>query len=81
MLSAAASIFCYIFTQVREGTGVMEDVRYGTLMGVLVVLPTFVDAHVIYPITSDVAVIRFISAVFTSVIAGEIFSVIYKPSQ
>jgi len=74
-------IFCYVFTQGREGTGVMEGVRYGILMGVFLALPTSVDAYVIYPITSDVAVVWFISAVVSLAIAGAVFSVIYKPSD
>ena len=82
-LSAAVFlfIFCYVFTQGREGTGVMEGVRYGILMGVFLALPTSVDAYVIYPITSDVAVVWFISAVVSLAIAGAVFSVIYKPSD
>ena len=82
-LSAAVFlfIFCYVFTQGREGTGVMEGVRYGILMGVFLALPTSVDAYVIYPITADVAVVWFISAVVSLAIAGAVFSVIYKPSD
>ena len=82
MLSAAVVlfIFCYIFTQGREGTGVMEGVRYGTLIGVLLALPTSVDSFVIYPITEQLAVIWFVSTVVTTMIAGALFSAIYKPS-
>ena len=73
-------VFCYIFTQGREGTGVMEGVRYGALIGVLVALPTSVDAFVIYPITEQLSVIWFVSTVVTMMIAGALFSAIYKPS-
>ncbi len=82
MLSGAILlfIFCYIFTQGREGTGVMEGVRYGALIGVLLALPTSVDAFVIYPITEQLAVIWFVSTVVTMMIAGALFAAIYKPS-
>jgi len=82
LLSAAVLlfIFCYIFTQGREGTGVMEGVRYGALIGVLLALPTSVDAFVIYPITEQLAVIWFVSTVVTMMIAGALFAAIYKPS-
>ena len=82
MLSGAILlfIFCYIFTQGREGTGVMEGVRYGALIGVLLALPTSVDAFVIYPITEQLAVIWFVSTVVSMMIAGAVFSAIYKPS-
>jgi hypothetical protein len=82
MISAAVVmfVFCYVFTQGREGTGVMEGVRYGTLMGVFLGLPTSIDAYVIYPITQELAAVWFISAVVSMMIAGAVFSVIYKPS-
>lgn len=74
-------VFCYAFTQGREGTGVMEGVRYGTLMGVFIGLPTSVDVYVIYPITQELAAIWFISTVVSFVIGGAVFSMIYKPSS
>jgi len=82
MVSAAVLmfIFCYVFTQGREGTGAMEGVRYGTLMGVFLALPTSIDAYVVYPITQELAAVWFITAVVSMMIAGAVFSVIYKPS-
>ena len=82
MISAAVVVFvfCYVFTQGREGTGVMEGVRYGTLMGLFLGLPTSIDAYVIYPITQELAAVWFITAVVSMMIAGAVFSVIYKPS-
>ena len=81
MISAAlvVFVFCYVFTQGREGTGAMEGVRYGALMGVFLGLPTSVDAYVIYPITQELAAVWFISAVVSFMIGGAVFSVIYKP--
>jgi len=81
MISAAlvVFVFCYVFTQGREGTGVMEGVRYGTLMGLFLALPTSIDAYVIYPITQELAAVWFISAVVSFMIGGAVFSVIYKP--
>jgi phosphate/sulfate permease len=58
----------------------MEGVRYGALIGVLLALPTSVDAFVIYPITEQLAVIWFFSTVVSMMIAGALFSAIYKPS-
>jgi len=73
-------VFCYVFAQGREGTGVTEGVRYGTIMGVFLALPTSIDAYVIYPITQELAAVWFISTVVSLMIGGAIFSVIYKPS-
>ena len=80
-LSAAVVlfVFCYIFTVGREGTGPMEGVRYGALIGVLLGLPTSVDAYVIYPITSELSVIWFVTTVISFMIGGVVFSLIYKP--
>ena len=82
MISAAVVlfVFCYVFTQGREGTGAMEGVRYGALMGVFLGLPTSVDAYVIYPITQDLSAIWFITTVVSFMIGGAVFSMIYKPS-
>ncbi len=82
MLSGTVGIFlfCYIFTQGYEGKGVIEGVRYGALMGVFLGLPTSVDAYVIYPITSELAVIWFVTTVVVLMIAGAIFAAIYKPA-
>ncbi len=73
-------LFCYIFTKGCEGRGVMEGVRYGTLMGLFLAFPTSVDAYVIYPLTSELAVIWFVTTVVGMIIAGALFAAIYKPS-
>ena len=81
MISAAlvVFVFCYVFTQGREGTGVMEGVRYGTLMGLFLALPTSIDAYVIYPITQELAAVWFISAVVSLRRGGAVVAVIDKP--
>ncbi len=73
-------LFCYIFTKGYESKGVAEGVRYGTLMGLLLALPTAVDAYVIYPLTIELAAIWFVTTVVSFVIAGAVFAAIYKPS-
>ena len=73
-------LFCYIFTKGREGGGVIEGVRYGALIGVLLGLPTSVDAYVIYPLTQYVAMVWFVSTVVSFMIGGAVFAAIYKPS-
>ncbi len=73
-------LFCHIFTLGHEGKGVMEGVRYGTLIGVFVSIPMSVDHYVIYPLTGELAVIWFVSGVVGFVISGAVFAAIYKPS-
>ncbi len=72
-------LFCYIFTKGYEGKGVMEGVRYGALMGLLLALPN-VDQHVIYPLPASVAAIWFVTVVASFTIAGAVFAASYKPS-
>jgi len=74
-------LFCYIFTKGREGGGITEGVRYGALMGVLLGLPTSVDAYVLYPLTQYVAAIWLITTIVSFMIAGAVFAAIYKPSN
>jgi hypothetical protein len=74
-------LFCHIFTLGYEGKGVMEGVRYGALIGVLVSIPLSVDSYVIYPLTGELAVIWFVTGVVGFVIAGAVFAAIYKPTS
>lgn len=78
--TAVLFLFCYIFTKGCESKGVAEGVRYGILMGLLLALPTSVDAYVIYPLTTELAAIWFVTTVVSFVIAGAVFAAIYKPS-
>ena len=82
MLGGAVGLllFCYIFTLGHEGKGVMEGVRYGTLIGLLISIPSSIDHYVIYPITGELAVIWFVAGVVGFIIAGAVFAAIYKPS-
>ncbi|MFQ5548450.1 MAG: hypothetical protein ACE5FV_09170 [Woeseia sp.] len=78
--AVALLLFCYIFTLGYEGKGIMEGVRYGTLMGLFLSIPSSIDQYVIYPLTSDLAVIWFVTGVVGLIIAGAVFAAIYKPS-
>jgi len=81
MVSGAVMIFmfCYIFTKGYEGKGIMEGVRFGALVGLMMAGPLAIDPHVIYPVPADVASIWLISGVGSLVVAGAIFAAIYKP--
>jgi len=81
MLSGAIMlfIFCYIFTRGYEGKGIMEGVRFGLLIGVMMAGPMSIDQHVIYPLPSGVATIWLLSGVASLMVAGAVFAAIYKP--
>jgi hypothetical protein len=74
-------LFCYIFTKGYEGKGVGEGLRYGLLMGLFMSIPMAIDQYVVYPITSNLALIWFVGGVVSFMIAGAIFAAIYKPSE
>ena len=73
-------LFCHIFTLGHEGKGMMEGVRYGTLMGLFLGIPMSVNQYVAYPLTSELAVIWFVTGVISLIIAGAVFAAIYKAS-
>jgi hypothetical protein len=81
MVSGAVMMFmfCYIFTRGYEGKGIMEGVRFGFLIGLLMAGPMAIDPHVIYPVPADVATIWLISSIASLIIAGAVFAAIYKP--
>ncbi len=72
-------MFCYIFTKGYEGKGIMEGVRFGALVGLMMAGPMAIDPHVIYPVPAEVASIWLISGIATLMIAGAVFAAIYKP--
>ncbi len=83
MVSGAVMMFmfCYIFTRGYEGKGIMEGVRFGFLIGLLMAGPMAIDPHVIYPVPAEVATIWLISSVMSLIIAGAVFASIYKPDS
>lgn len=83
MVSGAVMMFmfCYIFTRGYEGKGIMEGVRFGFLIGLLMAGPMAIDPHVIYPVPANVATIWLISSVMSFIVAGAVFASIYKPDS
>ena len=74
-------LFCYIFTKGYEGKGVGEGLRFGLLMGLFMSIPMAMDQFAVYPISTNIAVIWFVSGVVSFMIAGAVFAAIYKPSE
>ena len=81
MLSGVIMIFmfCYIFTKGYEGLGIMEGVRYGLMVGIMMSGAMAIDPHVIFPLPSDVAVVWLLTGVGTLMLGGAGFAAIYKP--
>lgn len=73
-------LFCYIFTKGYEARGIGEGARFGLLMGLFMAIPMSINQYVLYPLTSNIALIWFVTGVISFVIAGAVFAAIYKPS-
>jgi ascorbate-specific PTS system EIIC-type component UlaA len=50
-------------------------------MGLFMSIPMAIDQYIVYPLTSNLAVIWFVSGVISFMIAGAIFAAIYKPGS
>jgi len=83
MLSAAVMMFmfCYIFTKGYEGKGVVEGIRFGLMIGILMAGPMAIDPHVIFPLPADVASAWLLSGVGSLMVSGALFAAIYKPDS
>ena len=80
-LSSAIVIFafCFIFTKGYEGKGVMEGVRYGLWIALLIGIPTALDQFWVYPVPGDLALKWGVTNVAYYVILGAVLAGIYKP--
>src|SRR5690606_14020513 len=74
-------LFCYIFTKGYEGKGVGEGLRFGLLLGLFMSIPMAMDQFALYPISSNIAAIWFVSGVLSFIIVGAVFAVIYQSSE
>lgn len=82
LVSAAVALFafCYIFTRNYEGKGVMEGVRYGALIALLVGIPSALDQFWIYPIPFSLALKWLIAGVAYWIVLGALVAAIYRPA-
>ena len=71
-------LFCYIFTRGYENKGVMEGVRYGGLIGLLISFPMAYDAFVVYPITYNLVLWWLFTGLAYWIILGAVLALIYR---
>jgi hypothetical protein len=81
LVSSAIALFafCYIFTKGHEGKGIVEGVRYGLWVSLLVGIPSALDQFWIYPVPGSLAAKWAVANVAYFVILGAILAAIYKP--
>jgi len=74
-----AFLFVYIFTKGYENKGILEGVRYGLLMGLLLDGIGTLGQYMVYPIPVSLAVQWFVYGMIRFVILGIIVALIYRP--
>lgn len=72
-----AKYFVWIFAKGYEGKGVMEGVRFGTLMGLFVVGTYFVQ-YAVQPITLELLAAWSVLGTAQSIGAGVVAALLYK---
>jgi hypothetical protein len=72
-------LFVYIFTKGYEGKGILEGIRYGLLIGLLMVVIDIFNQYVIYPIPFILVLQWIIYGLVRFVIYGIVAAAIYKP--
>lgn len=80
LTSAAWTVlFCYIFTRGYEGKGILEGVRYGLLMGLLIGIPFSYESYMVYPISSGLAHAWLVTTLVVAIVSGIVVAAIYRP--
>ena len=76
---ALAFLFVYIFTKGYENKGVLEGVRYGLIMGLLLDGLGSFGQYMVYPVPLSLAAQWFVYGVIRFVLLGIIVALIYRP--
>ncbi len=72
-------LFVYIFTKGYEGKGVAEGIRYGLIIGLLMLVVGMFNQYVVYPIPLNLTIQWFIYGLIQFIIVGIVAALIYKP--
>lgn len=73
-------LFVFIFAKGYEGKGIMEGVRYGLWIGLLMSIPMAFNSYATLPIPMSLAIKWFVYGVIRFIILGIVAAGIYKPS-
>jgi len=74
-----AFFFTLIFSKGFENKGIMEGVRYGLYVGLMVSLPMAYGTYAVMPIPYTLALQWFLYGLVTNIILGVVLSFIFKP--
>jgi hypothetical protein len=74
-------LFVYIFSKGQEGKGLMEGVKYGLIIGLLVIFVGSFNQFVVYPIPYGLTWKWIIYGLIEYMILGAVTALIYKPEK
>lgn len=74
-------VFVFIFTKGYEGKGIMEGIRYGFWMGLIVIFVGSFNQFAVYPIPYGLTWQWIIYGMIELMIVGAVTALIYKPSK
>jgi len=72
-----AFFFCFIFSKGYEGKGLMEGVRYGFYVGMMMSVPYAYGSYAVYPIPYALALQWFIYALIEYILMGCIVALVF----
>ena len=76
-----AFFFTFIFSKGYEGKGIMEGVRYGLYMGLLMATPMAYASYAMYPMPYSLALQWFIYGMIQYIILGILIALVYKKNR
>lgn len=72
-------LFVYVFVKGYEARGILEGVRYGLIIGIMMNGVGAFNQYVIYPVPLALAVQWFVYGMIEFIIAGVVAAAIYRP--
>ncbi len=73
--------FTYIFVKGYEGKGIMEGVRFGAIIGVLICLPMSYGMYAMLPIPYSFALQQFLYGLVEVILMGVVVAAVYRPTK
>ena len=73
-------LFVYIFIKGYEGKGILEGVRYGLWMGLLITIPMSYNLYSVMPIPYSLTLSWWVLGTIEIIICGIVAAWLYKPA-